>query len=92
MIAEYARGRFEEVISILESRSIDDGAVRFQQALMRLLHIMLDEAEPHSWASFVARCVYDNDEAFALIHEQAIAPLLASGRTPAIARTIDNVL
>jgi AcrR family transcriptional regulator len=76
MIAEYARGRFEEITDILESRSSADRAARLEEALIHLLHIMLDDAEPHSWTSFVARCVYDNDEAFALIHEQAIAPLL----------------
>jgi AcrR family transcriptional regulator len=76
MIAEHARGRFEEITDILESRSFADRAARLEEALIRLLHIMLDDAEPHSWTSFVARCVYDNDDAFALIHEQAIAPLL----------------
>jgi AcrR family transcriptional regulator len=76
MIAEYARGRFEEITDILENRASAGGAARLEEALIRLLHIMLDDAEPHSWTSFVARCVYDNDEAFALIYEQAIAPLL----------------
>ena len=76
MIAEYARGRFEEITDILENRASAGGAAALEEALIRLLHIMLDDAEPHSWTSFVARCVYDNDEAFALIHEKAIAPLL----------------
>lgn len=76
MIAEYARGRFEEITDILESGSAADGGAHLEEALIGLLHIMLDDAEPHSWTSFVGRCVYDNDDAFALIHEQAIAPLL----------------
>lgn len=75
-IAEYARGRFEEAVRILDVQSAPDKAARFEEALMRLLHVILEDAEPHSWTSFVARCVYDNDEAFALIHDQAIAPLL----------------
>ena len=48
----------------------------FEAALIHLLHIVLDNAEPYSWTSFFARCTYDNDEAFAIIHDSAIAPLL----------------
>ncbi len=91
MIAEYARGRFEEVADILDERQADDKVARFEEALTHFLHIILEDAEPHSWTSFVSRCAYENDEAFALIHDQAIAPLLerlvraasdVSGRAP----------
>lgn len=92
MIAEYAAGRFEEAVAVLDSGNPTDGTVRFEQAMTNLLHITLEDAEPHSWTSFVARCTYDNDEAFALIYERAIGPMLEclvqaasniSGRSPA---------
>lgn len=78
MIAEYARGRFDEVTDILDGPSPGDKAARFEETLIHLLHIILEDAEPRSWTSFLARCVYDDDEAFELIHDQAIAPLLES--------------
>lgn len=77
MIAEYAATRFSEAVTVLDDESEPELSVRFEQALTRLLRILLEEAEPHSWTAFVARCAYDNDDAFALIHRQAIAPLLA---------------
>ena len=75
-IAEYAHVRFGEIASILEGPQTGDKAARFEEALVRLLHFLLRDTEPHAWTMFVARCAYDNDEAFALIHERAIAPLL----------------
>ncbi|MCX8999871.1 CerR family C-terminal domain-containing protein [Rhizobiaceae bacterium BDR2-2] len=76
MIADYASERCEEVTRILEGVPDEDKAGRFEEALICLLHIILEDAEPHSWTAFVARCTYDNDEAFTLIYDQAIAPLL----------------
>jgi AcrR family transcriptional regulator len=75
-IADYMSGRFEEVALILHGPSDGDAAHRFEAALIRLLHIVLENAEPHSWTSFMARCTHDNDEAFAIIHDCVIAPLL----------------
>ena len=74
-IAEYAAERFEEASALLDAPSDEDPSVRFERALVRLLQIMLEEAEPHAWTAFVARWVYDSDDIFALIHERAIAPL-----------------
>ncbi len=91
MIAEYAADRFAEAAALLDDQPDVELSVRFEHALIRLLHIILEEAEPHAWTAFVARCAYDNDDAFALIHERAIAPLQArlvhvasqfSGRAP----------
>lgn len=76
MIADYAAGRFEEALAILDASKPSEQAARFEEALNELLRIIMEDAEPHSWTSFVARCAYDNDEAYALIHERAIAPLL----------------
>lgn len=76
MIADYADGRFQEVLAVLDAEAIPDKAVRLEQAFTSFLEIMLENAEPHSWTSFVARCAYDNDEAFAVIHERAIAPMI----------------
>lgn len=75
-IAEYASLRFEEIAGILDAPQAGNKAARFENALTALLHFLLDDSEPHAWTMFVARCAYDNDEAFALIHEQAVAPLL----------------
>lgn len=76
MIADYAAERFGEVAAILRTEDPAEKAIRFEEALTKLLHIILKDAEPYSWTSFVARCSYDNDEAFALIYDQAVAPLL----------------
>lgn len=91
MNADYAAGRFEEAVAVLDDDDIPDQAVRLEQALTNFLHVIVENAEPHSWTSFVARCTYDNDEAFAVIYEQAIAPTIerlirtaagVSGRSP----------
>lgn len=91
MIAEYAASRVGEALDVLEDNSVPDKAVRLEQALTNFLHIILENAEPHSWTSFVARCTYENDEAFTVIYERAIAPMLErlletasdiSGRSP----------
>lgn len=78
VIADYARDRFEEVSSILVNQQSSDIAERLEKALLHLLHIILRDTEPRAWTSFVARCAYENDQAFALIHNKAIAPLLDS--------------
>jgi len=92
IIADNVGSRFEQVISVLDDDdSVPDKAVRLEQALTSILNIILDDAQPHAWTSFVARCTYDNDEAFAIIHKRAIAPLIErlirtaaeiSGRNP----------
>ncbi|ADZ68705.1 Transcriptional regulator, TetR family [Polymorphum gilvum SL003B-26A1] len=90
-IADYAAGRFEEAVGVLDNNHSADGALRLEMALINLLHIIVEDAEPHSWTSFVARCTYDNDEAFVLIYERAVGPMLErlmraaseiSGRSP----------
>jgi AcrR family transcriptional regulator len=75
-IAAYVHDRFEEVALVLRQTGEGDVAHRFEAALIHLLQIVLENAEPHAWTSFFARCIYDNDEAFAIIHDCAIAPLL----------------
>ncbi|MBP2297246.1 CerR family C-terminal domain-containing protein [Azospirillum rugosum] len=76
MIADYADGRFHEALAVLDAEAIPDKTIRLEQAFSNFLQIMLENAEPHSWTSFVARCAYDNDEAFAVIHDRAIAPMI----------------
>jgi len=76
MIADYARSRFEEVGALLDECADADPRRRFEDALTHLLHIVLESVEPHSWTSFFARCTYDDDEAFELIHKEAIKPLV----------------
>lgn len=80
-IADYMSGRFDEIMQELRAPSARDASDEnaagwFEQALTHLLKIVLENAEPHSWTSFVARCTYSNDDAFALIHQQAIGPLI----------------
>lgn len=76
MIADYAQGRFEEIGALLHGRTDADPRRRFEAALIHLLRIVLEDSEPRSWTPFLARCTYDNDEAFELIHAQAIKPLV----------------
>ncbi len=61
-------------MGILETGDPAEKAIHFEEALTNLLHIILENTEPYSWTSFVARCSYDNDEAFALIYDRAVAP------------------
>jgi AcrR family transcriptional regulator len=75
-IADYARIRFEEVAQLLEARQLGDKSGCFEEALVRLFHLVVEDAEPRAWTSFLARCAFENDEAFALIHDQAISPLM----------------
>lgn len=75
-IAEYVLGRFEEATAVLDDDHSGSGVLRLELALINILHIIVEEAEPYSWSSFVARCTYDNDEAFVLIYEKAIGPTL----------------
>lgn len=75
-IADYASSRFGEAAAILETEEPAARVVRFEETLTHLLNMILEDAESSSWTSFVARCSYENDEAFALIYNQAIAPLL----------------
>lgn len=76
MIADYVASRFEEAVGVLDGEAHDEGALRLEAALMNILYIMVEDAEPHSWTSFVARCTYDNDDAFVIIYERALHPLL----------------
>jgi len=76
VIADYARDRFAEVIELLDGSAAADPGRCLGEALAHLLEIVVENAEPHSWTSFLARCVYENDEAYALIHETAVAPLV----------------
>jgi len=91
MIAEYAASHFDESLAALEADHVSDKAIRLEQALTNLMHVVREDAEPHSWTTFVARSTYDNDETFAVIYERAIAPMLErvvrtvseiSGRSP----------
>lgn len=75
-IADYAHERFGEAAAVLDTDNPHEKAACFEEALTRLLRVILEDAEPHAWTSFVARCAYDNDEAFALIHDRAIAPFI----------------
>ena len=75
-IADQAHNRFEDALRVLETDTPPDKAARLEQALINLLDVMLDDAEPQSWTPFVARCTQNNDAAFAVIHEKAIGPML----------------
>lgn len=93
LIAGYASERFGEVIAILDAPGAADGHEAVENALHHLLHIVLGNAEPHSWTSFVARCVYENDEAYSLIHTQAIHPMLerlVQAVAPALPGSLDK--
>ncbi|MFG1240591.1 CerR family C-terminal domain-containing protein [Xanthobacter autotrophicus DSM 597] len=73
-IADYAHMRVGALCAILDDPAIASPEERLEKALTGYLRVLLDDAEPRTWASFFARCAYDNDEALQLIHDQAIAP------------------
>ncbi|WP_454919187.1 CerR family C-terminal domain-containing protein [Xanthobacter sediminis] len=73
-IADYAHMRVTALCAILDDPAIASPQERLEKVLTGYLRILLDDAEPRTWTSFFARCAYDNDEAFQLIHGQAIAP------------------
>lgn len=75
VIADYARELMEAIVVQLDDPSTGSAGHRLEEALQRLLHIMLDDSEPRSWTAYLARCATENDEAFHLIYDRALAPL-----------------
>lgn len=73
-IATYARGRLEEIAEVLTDPGVENPASRLETALVKFLYLIVDDAEPRAWTAFLARCIYENDAAYLLIHEAAIAP------------------
>lgn len=74
-IADHARLRMASVCAILDDPNTASPVDRVERSLTMCLHLLLDDTEPRSWTDFFARCAYDNDEAFQLIHDHAIAPI-----------------
>lgn len=78
VISDHVEKRLQDVIGFLEAGVDEAVEAKVEPALIQFLHILLDDTEPRSWTSFFARCAYENDEAYALIHARAINPLLES--------------
>ena len=75
-IADHARARFAEVADILDPLRPGEKAGRLEAALVHLFRVVLEDVEPRAWTPFVARCAYENDDAFTIIHQRAVAPML----------------
>ncbi|WP_414463591.1 CerR family C-terminal domain-containing protein [Hyphomicrobium sp. DY-1] len=73
-IADYAQCRLEEASNLLIELDSEDPLTRVESAFLHLLHIILDDKEPRSWTSFLARCTFENDDAFAMIYDDALEP------------------
>jgi len=71
-IADYARGQLDLISAPLEDASTGAASSRLEAALSRFLRLIVGEKEPRAWTAFLARCVHDNDEAFHIIHDNAL--------------------
>jgi AcrR family transcriptional regulator len=75
VIADHARKLTEIIVVQLDDPSTGSPGYRLEEALQRFLHIMLDDSAPRSWTAYLVRCATEDDEAFHLIYDQALAPL-----------------
>lgn len=75
MIGDYAAERLTEVAAPLAGEA--PPALRLETALNSLLLLILSDQPSMPWTAFLARCCHENDAAFALIHDTAIAPMVA---------------
>ena len=71
-IADYARGRIDPVVSRLRDPSRADLSTRIKEAFSSYFHLVVGGPEPESWISFFVRCERDADDAFHLIHDEAV--------------------
>lgn len=73
-IAAYVRVRLGEIAEELNQANTEDPLSSIETALVKFLYLVVDDAKPRAWTAFLARCIQENDDAYLLIHEEAIAP------------------
>jgi AcrR family transcriptional regulator len=78
VIADYARDRVGALVVSLDAATASDVGQGLDAALRGFLRLMLEDSEPRAWTTFLARCATEDDAAFHLIFDQALAPLHAS--------------
>lgn len=72
-IADYASSRIDPLIADLRDGGSAGPADRIRQALRSFFHLLVGRAEPEAWTEFLVRCERDADDAFRIIHHQALA-------------------
>jgi len=78
VIADYARELVDTLVVRLDNPSTGSAIERLEDALAGFVQIMLGDSEPQSWTAFLARCVAEDDDAFRLIYDYALAPFQRS--------------
>jgi AcrR family transcriptional regulator len=73
-IAGYASHILVSVTSPQERFS--DGVARLNNELCEIARIILSENDPSGWTAFVARCAYEDGDAYTIIHDRAVAPAI----------------
>jgi AcrR family transcriptional regulator len=76
--AEHIAAYASHVLLSVQSpeKPFDDGAGRLSRELCEVAKIILSEDDPKGWTAFVARCAYEDGEAYSIIHDKAVAPLI----------------
>lgn len=77
-IGDEAAHLVQPLIDRLDAASKDGLEQRLEAAVSGFVDVMLDEAAPRAWARFLARCTAEDDDAFAMIYDRALAPLQRS--------------
>jgi len=78
VIADYARELVDTLVVRLDNPSTGSALERLEDALAGFVQIMMGDSEPQSWTAFLARCVAEDDDAFRLIYDYALAPFQRS--------------
>jgi AcrR family transcriptional regulator len=78
VIADYAGDRVGTLVVGLDDDAAGDVGQRLDAALRGFLRLMLEDSEPRAWTTFLARCASEDDAAFHLIYDRALAPLHTS--------------
>jgi AcrR family transcriptional regulator len=72
-IADYARSRIDPVIAALHAPDGADPTGRIDAAISSFFRILAGDEEPAAWTDFFVRCEREADDAFHIIHLQAVA-------------------
>jgi AcrR family transcriptional regulator len=72
-IADYMRTRIDPLIDTLRNTKSTDPIGRIEAALTSFFHLLAGNEEPEAWTTFFVRCEREADEAFRIIHLQAVA-------------------
>jgi AcrR family transcriptional regulator len=77
-IANQVQARVEALLARLDDPCAASAERRLEEVLSGFLEIVRDQSAPDDWTAYLAHGATDDDEAFHLIYEQALAPLRTS--------------